>query len=229
MKALLLTSLIGAMGILGVTGSAQALSLRGATSISGDLGSQFGSSNAARNKAGLLTSYNNGDDFDAYLLSNPQHTFVSQPGLEYFANQGVTSGNIDFNLGGIFSVSSLLLWNEDSQGIRDFQLFASNTASFSTSTNLGTFVGADNVKDVNYSAQRVNFTTVNAQYIRFAIANAYPDPTTGLISVGVGEVAFGVNDVVTPPVPFEFSPAVGVAALGVVFAAKKFLKAKAAN
>jgi hypothetical protein len=233
MKALLASSLIGAMSILGVAESVQALSIRGAASVTSTLGTFFGSPDAAINKNGLLNPYTDGEDLQLYLNESPQHTFITRPGNEYFSNQGITTGSLTFNLGALFNVSSLVLWNEESQGINQFRVVTSNTSNFAVSSVGGTFNAPDNANDGNYTAQQYTFAPRSAQFVRLEILSAFVDTAEPLLAVGVGEVAFGADPIITPgpvnQVPFEFSPALGVAALGVVFGAKKFLKAKVAN
>jgi hypothetical protein len=231
MKTLLVSSMIGAMSILGIAESVQALSIRGAASVTSTLGTTFGNPTSAINQNGLNIKYTNGEDLQGYLNKSPQHTFLTNPNNEYFADPGVTSGSLTFDLGTtLFSVSSLVLWNEESQGIRDFRV--STSANGTTFSVRGLFTAPDNANDGDYVAQQYTFAPVNARFVRLEILTAFQDLAAPLVSVGVGEVAFGTDPFDPGPsdqVPFEFSPALGVAALGVVFAAKKFLKAKAAN
>jgi len=91
------------MSILGVAESVQALSIRGAASVTSTLGDNFGCPTSIINQNGLNNTYTNGEDLQGNLNESPQHTFVTTAN-EYFANQGVTSGNLDFNLGGLFSL-----------------------------------------------------------------------------------------------------------------------------
>jgi hypothetical protein len=178
------------------------------------------------NQSGLDKSYTNGEEIKSYLAKDLKHSFIFN--TEWFSDSNCITGNVDFNLGGLFNVNSFVLWNEEPTGIKDFRIITSTSSTFSNSVDKGSFVGDDNTNSTNYSASQYEFTSSSAQFVRLQILSAFNDLATPLNNVGIGEVAVGVKDngVEVTPIPFEFSPALGVAALGVIFITKKVLKSK---
>jgi hypothetical protein len=231
MKRLIAASLIGIVGILVEIqpSYSQTSVIRGASSVTTDLGTTFGSINTIINQSGLDQAYTNGEEVKSYLAKDPKHSFIFNN--EWFSDNNRITGNVDFNLGGLFNVSSFILWNEESRGINEFKIITSTSSDFSNSVDKGSFTGVDNTNLANYSAQQYEFSSSSAQFIRLQILSAFNDLATPLNNVGIGEVAFGVesNGVEITPIPFEFSPALGIATLGVVFFTKKVLKSKTKN
>src|SRR5262245_60285375 len=70
------------------------------------------------NQSGLSRRYTSlVTDFDTYLSSVPRHSSAIVPD-SWASATGVITGNVDFNLGGTYTVESMALWNlgENSDG-----------------------------------------------------------------------------------------------------------------
>lgn len=232
MKRLIAASLLGIVGVLiGAEPShSQTSVIRGAKSVTTDLGTTFGSIDTIINKSGLDNSYVNGDNLKTYLDKAPKHSFIFSNN-EWSSDSNRITGNVDFDLGEVLSVSSFVLWNEDFRGIKDFKIITSTSANFSNSVDKGSFTGINNENSTDYTAQRYDFDSSLAQFVRLQILSNFNELSTPVNNVGIGEVAFGIvpSDVDSTPVPFEFSSAMGVGALGVIFLVKKALKSKFKN
>jgi hypothetical protein len=112
--------------------------------ISNSLGEQNSSFQVANliNQSGLSAGFISGTtDFSTYLAGTPTHLNPSSLGNGGWASQsGTTSGTIVFDLGAVYTLHRMALWNdEDSQAIGGFALVISNDLSFATSTSLGSF------------------------------------------------------------------------------------------
>ena len=83
-----------------------------ATDATTDMGfGNFGSLNNIRNQSGLSTGYTSGvTDFDTYIAGNPTHNGGGTSTI-WDSNNYTTTGHIDFDLGGSFSIESFALWN----------------------------------------------------------------------------------------------------------------------
>ena len=74
-------------------------------------------------QSGLSSGYTSGvTDFDTYLGGNPEHTLDALDN-EWFASSGVTSGIVDFDLGGVYSLDRIAVWNEDAAGVSSVDIF----------------------------------------------------------------------------------------------------------
>lgn len=162
--------------------------------ISATATSQFSSEfdiNNTIDQSGLDVGFISGvTDFDAYLAQSPFHS-PAAVNNEWFTPQGVRSAVVTYNLGRIFAVDRLALWNEESSGIGSFNLLASlDGISFSTIAN--NLSPANNPRDLSYLAQVFSFGSFNAQYIRLDISGC-PQPNAGFDGCGIGEVAFSTT------------------------------------
>jgi hypothetical protein len=171
--------------------SAAAITMRGATSVTTNMGSLSGASflsgvdSAPGNMIdrALYVPYTNGvTDQAPYLnlsASNLGSLHTDRSSKEWFSAAGVTSGNVTFNLGAVYNVANVVLWNEDTFGIRDFDIFASNNASFASATNLGSFRAFNQFVTDSTAPQFIEqgrifgFTPTAAQFIRLVIKNTY--------------------------------------------------------
>jgi hypothetical protein len=229
-KKLIVSSLIAVISMISAPESSQALSIQGASSVTTNLGTSFGSITPIINQAGLLNPYTNGENLEAYLLTNPKHTPI-YPGFEWFSDRNRVQGNIDFDLGSLFSLASVVIWNEEFQGINQFRIVTAGQSDFSDSVNQGLFNAVNNPNGSvtnTYSAEQFTFTTTLARYVRLQPLSAYNDGNNN--NVALGEVAFGVNtglvDDDPSAVPFEFSPALGLGVLGCAWLRHKASKNK---
>ncbi|TVT59882.1 MAG: discoidin domain-containing protein [Sedimenticola thiotaurini] len=162
-------------------------------------GPGFGTLTETFDQSGLSVGYTSGvTDFDAYIALGPTHTDTFG-GFEWFSNSGTSSASVTYDLGGIFSIDALALWNEESSGIGSLDLLTSTDGVTFTSLVSGLlptdhFAGA-------YSADVFNFSAVNAQYIQFDMSGC-PQPNVGSFSAcSIGEVAFREAGAAQVPVP----------------------------
>ena len=146
-------------------------------------------------QSGLLAGFTSGvTDFDAYLAGTPLHDFNFTIG-EWFSLLNVTTGVIDYDLGGVFNITRMAMWNEDFGGITQMDVFTSNDAGFGVSTFIGTFSPVDNPLLFDYPAEVFNINSV-AQFVRIQITIA-TDPDFA----SMGEIAFATNDDIAIPEP----------------------------
>jgi hypothetical protein len=115
-------------------------------------------------QAGLSAGFASGvTDFDAYIASNPTHTFVF-PGFEWFSDPG-TSAQVTYDLGALYSIDKLALWNEESGGIGLLDLFYSDDGITFSGLASG-LLPTDNILAA-YRADVFTFGAVNGRYVRF--------------------------------------------------------------
>jgi hypothetical protein len=133
-------------------------------------------------------------DFDTYVATAThswQHDDTHHN--EWFSNPGPTgtTGNIVFDLGGVYNISKLAMWNEDSYGVKGF------TISFSmdgiTYGGDQSFTAANNPFGSDYKAQIFLLSTTLAKYIKIHIIDGY-----NVNVVSLGEIAFDASAVPEP-------------------------------
>jgi hypothetical protein len=145
-------------------------------------------------QSGLQTGFVSGvTDFDAYFAGAPLHLLDFNN--EWFAPLGVFTAVIDYDLGANYLVDRVAVWNEDAFGAAAVQIFASNFADFSVSTLVGNFL-LTNHAIVNYPADILAITPINARYFRFIPDGQPGDDGDGFDNemVALGEVAFSTSD-----------------------------------
>lgn len=170
------------------------LSAVGGTINSGGPG--FGSLTETFNQAGLSTGYTAGvTDFDTYIAANPIHTLVFA-GNEWFSNSGTTSASVTYNLGSIYSIDALALWNEDASGIGLLDLLYSTDGVNFLALASGLAPLDNPVAD--YPAEVFAFSSVSAQYIRFDMSRCPQQNGDGFVACAIGEVAFRQASVPEP-------------------------------
>ena len=148
------------------------------------------------NQSGLSTGFISGvTDFDTYIAGNPTAN-CNNCAPQYFGVDGAYSGVIDFDLGGIFSVNQLALGNNDARGITSFEIFTSDSASFTGAVSVGVFsstVSGD--AQLNRPIEVFDLLDTNAQFVRLEV---YSHATSIL---GISELAFDVAPPSSVPVP----------------------------
>ena len=156
-------------------------------------------------QSGLSSSYTSGvTDFATFTSSattnnnNTTHIWSS--------SSGNTSGNIDFTLGGSYTISSFAVWTilgtsdpVANLSLKDFTLLASDNSSFIGATTLGSFTASKPDSSLTVNAQVFDFTATTASYVRMEIANNY-----GGNFVRFNEVAFGAQAPAAVPEPSSF-------------------------
>lgn len=150
-------------------------------------------------QSGLSSAYISGvSDFDAFLGSDPLHASDARDN-DWFAGPGVTSGIIDFDLGGVYSLDRVAVWNEDATGVSQVNVFTSLDSLFSGTAFVGTFTLSNNTREQDYLADVLTLSAItDARFVRFAIVNAYPDDRGFADQASLGEVAFSVSTVPLP-------------------------------
>jgi hypothetical protein len=141
-------------------------------------------------------------DYNAYNPSSQQTT--NNSGEQWWGAAGAL-GRIDFDLGGQFLVQTLALWNPNTIfGVMDFDVLISDNATFSSSTNVGSFTsnfsqnfGLEfDLVDTVGSFVRFNVTSVyggraNLSEVAFEAAAAVPEPSIiALFALGIFGIGF---------------------------------------
>ena len=172
----------------------------GATSSLGSYSSQY-LPGYAIDQSGLSAGYVSGvTDFASYVATTTSVAGGSSFNT-WFSSPGVLTGNFDFALGSAKAIQSFVLWNDPQaalQGVNSFTLLASDTSSFATSTNLGTFTALD----TDIHAQVFDFAPITASFVRMQINSNFGSTfVTGFV-----EGAFqGASIPTTVPEPFTLS------------------------
>ena len=189
---------IGTIAMTMFAATAQATIIRSAITASiivgDDFGGIFGIGNTI-DQSGLLTTYTSGvDDFDTYMGLTPLHDFVADNN-EYFAAT-TSSGVVEFNLGAVFGLDRIALWNEEFSGISQLDVLISTDGSSFTEV-VTDFLPTDHPLATDYPADIISLGgTFNAQYVRIDM-NSCVSP-----SCSMGEIAFStVAATTTVPEP----------------------------
>ncbi len=140
------------------------------------------------NQSGLSTNFVSGvTDFDTYLAGNPLHNYLADNN-EWFTPLNVTSSTIIYDLGAVYSIARLTLWNEEFSGIASMSVSTSVDPSFATSSSVGVFAPANNPFDQDYAAQVFDLTDTTARYVQLVVTGPQV-PNQGNY-VSMGEIAF---------------------------------------
>jgi hypothetical protein len=154
------------------------------------------------NQSGLSTGYTSlVTDFDVYLATNPTH--AANSGNDWFSQASTTTGNFDFDLGGLFTIGSFALWNiggNNASSLLQFTLLADQTATFSAPTILGTFNATSAGSLAATPAQTFGFAPTAAAFVRMQILS-----NRGGGQTGFGEAAFELADPASVPEPATLS------------------------
>jgi hypothetical protein len=149
------------------------------------------------NGAGLSTNFVSGvTNFDAYIASGPTHTFVFQ-NTEWFSNPNTTAATVTYDLGSIFGIDRLALWNEEASGIGSLNLLGSTDGSAFTAFASG-LLPTDHLGGA-YAADVFAFAAQSVRYVRFEMSGC-PQPNRQETYPGcaIGEVAFRTANVTIP-------------------------------
>ncbi len=152
------------------------------------------------NQSNLSVKYSSGvTSFDDYIDLSPTDTNNSN--ALWVGQIGVFSADLIFDLGDVFSLSGLALWNRvvATQGVKDFELTGSTTEDFSSPTLIGSFVAAPGIGtpfDL-VPVQHFDFPETLARYVMLSVTSVH-----GACCVSLGEVAFrGAPPVAPIPLP----------------------------
>lgn len=189
-----------------------------AASASSEFSSSFDIGNTI-DQSGLSMGYISGvTNFDAYIASNPTHTLIAA-NFEWFTEEGVTSAIVDYDFGGVFNIDRMVLWNEESSGIGEFNILISqDNVNFTTvGSNLSPF---DNPL-ADYSAEVFDIQDSLARYVRLEVSGC-PQPDRGsFVGCGIGEIAFSTTDIPPQPEPATILGLLAVSGLGLGMKRKK--------
>ena len=199
MKTLQLVGLTSFLILAVIIRSSNATTITGAISATTtNMGELYGSTplNNIVNQSGLSASYISGvTDFDSFVASTT-HSYWGE--YEWFGFKD-TYGSIIFDLGNLFYIDRLALWNEDSQGIKEIFVSTSTTNDNWLPFGVGDkFTATDWTMNTDYSADifKLSSTSV-ARFVKIDVLSTYAhsDPNIGHYPT-LGEVAFS-----TAPVP----------------------------
>ena len=151
------------------------------------------------NQSGLNLPFVSGvTDFDSYLAQNPTHSFVAA-GLEWFTQNGVKSATLDYDLGSVFNVDRLALWNEETSGIGVFNVLTS-TDGVSYVLRAAGLLPPDNPL-ANYGATVFGLQTAAARFVRLEVSGCPQPNPGGFNGCGMGEIAFSTNSTNSTNIP----------------------------
>ena len=152
-----------------------------------------GSTTNLINNSGLPAFTSGVTDYDTYLGTNPVHAAFNATNA-WASNAGVTTGQLDFDLGASYSISGVSLWNQGNlQSVNGFTIFTDDNVAFSSPTNVGSFNAASSL-----SASSFLFGPVTDRYVRLQINSNYGSSTFTTL----GEIAFRADAAaVTVPAP----------------------------
>lgn len=161
------------------------------------------------NQTGLSSGFVSGvTDFSAYLATSPSHETNDEDNA-WAGENGPVLGDLDFDLGDTFLLSSLALWSQsNANGIDGFTVFSSLDTTFSSTINLGTF----SASILNPITVQTFVTPSTAQFIRLRVNSIH-----GGNSVNIGEIAFEVSAVPIPATAWLF----GSGLLGLIGMARR--------
>ncbi len=153
------------------------------------------------NQSGLSTGYTSEvTDFDTYIatVGLTHNSNIDANRWSSAIGPGDKTGNVDFDLGGTFTITQLALWNfggNNGLSITSFELFAADNSSFTGATSLGTFAANPNTGALTaVVAETFTFTATSAAFVRLDIlAN-----NGAALGSGAGEIAFGYSAVPEP-------------------------------
>lgn len=149
-----------------------------------------------RDQSGLSAGYTNlVDDFDTYLATGPTHGPIAN--TVWMSGIPNETGNVDFSLGGEFTIGSVALWNlphdpgslPGDSGVNAFELYADTNSSFTSPVFLGSLSANENLTDT-VLAEVFTFPTTAATHVRMTILSNHGG--TVVSATGLSEVAFEV-------------------------------------
>lgn len=168
---------------------------------------------------GLINDYVSGvTDFDTYIASNPLHVWdfsVVDAGTtyyyEWFSNFGTTTATVSYDLGEVYDVHGLALWNEDGNGIGKLNILGSLDGL--TWTSLGSNLSPTNhAEGLDYGADVFSWSTTPVRFVKLE-ASQCPS-SSAWVGCSIGEVAFNATAV---PEPSSIAMAgLGLALVGAV-------------
>ncbi|WP_372371142.1 PEP-CTERM sorting domain-containing protein [Candidatus Uabimicrobium sp. HlEnr_7] len=158
----------------------------------GEFAAQFSIDNMI-NQTNNLVDFNSGvDDFDDFAALNPTAT-SNNVATQFFGENNNVGPIIDFDLGELFQISQLGLFNNQNRGFEDVDIFTATQADFSDAIFVGNFTFAlsgDAAQDSPFEVR--NLGNNIGQFVRFDV-NSF-----GTNILGGKQITFGVNAASVP-------------------------------
>lgn len=168
---------------------------------------------------GVTATTNMGSGFGTNLINTVNGVGLSSlsltathegtiPPNSWVSNQGVLTGQITFNLGGLHSVDSFSFWNQNgggpgangTSGIQNVQVLTSTDGILFTPLVGGPTTFAQVMGNANLPPEIFSFAAVNATHFRFMVLSNWGE--TQLFNVtGFGEVGFNSAGPTAVPEP----------------------------
>lgn len=150
---------------------------------------------------GLSASFGSGfTDFDTYLAGSPFHSSFAA-NQAWFTDLDVTTAVVTYDLGALYLVNRLALWNEVFAGIQSFNVLASDDNVTFNPVVSGLTPTNHPSSDTTYLADVFALNIPAARYIRFDMTNC-PQADSTYNGCSIGEAAFEVGEAVLgAPVP----------------------------
>ncbi|MAX52156.1 MAG: hypothetical protein CMH22_09250 [Methylophaga sp.] len=161
------------------------------------------------NQSGLHATYTSGTtDFDSFTATT-KHSYLAHQ-KEWFSKSGNKTDTLIYDLGALYSVDKIAIWNEESIGTKTVSISYATDSLFSDEVSLGTFSLTKNLLNQDYLADVLSFNFVTAQFFKFDVTG------NSVFMTSLGEVAFsnlesgapGVSEVPIPAAAFLFGPAI---------------------
>jgi F5/8 type C domain/PEP-CTERM motif len=202
--SVLMATAVAAVLSSGIAAHAGAILSPTSAVASSEFGAGFGIINTI-NGSGLSVPFASGvTDFATYMAGNPTHSFDA--GSEWFTTTGISTAQVDYDLGADYAIDQMAFWNEESSGVGAFDLFVSSDNVTFTLLAAG-LTTTDHATLSPYTADIFSFASTNARYIRLAITGCPQpaQPSGPFLACAIGEVAFSANPVITDvPEPATF-------------------------
>ncbi len=175
----------------------------------------FGTPGNLINQGGLATGFTSGvTGFAGYIASDPRHTVLSAD-AEWFTDFSTSDATLDLDLGAVFVVKSLAVWNDEYWGVGNIEVLTSLDNIVFTLVS-GGLAPTDHPTDVtDYGADVFALTPSSARYVRLVLSRC-PQPLSAPSGgCGLGEIAFEVEGRSTVPAPAALALlGLGLAGLG---------------
>lgn len=147
-------------------------------------------------------------DFGTYVATSPTHDVFAN-GNAWASADGVLSGVIDYDLGALYEIDGVALWNQDeaaSQGIDSFDIFTSDNSLFVGAVNVGSF----NASDASRLVQTFALAPSVGEFVRLQIHSNHGSTCC----VTLGEIALDVSASTVPEPATLALLSLGLAGLG---------------
>ena len=213
---------IAVLMLAAATGQVQAgviLSPIAASSTLGQFNSAFPITSLI-DRTGLSSTFTSGTtDFGTFMASGATHSMFPAFGT-WASTDGIRIGTMDFDLGAVYTVSQLALWDVyANRSINSFSVITSELSNFSIFSNVGSFV--------NHSANQAtpaevfNLVDSTARYVRLTIASNWGSTLTQ-----EGEIAFDVSAASAVVPEPAYLAMWGLGAVGMMFARRRHQQKK---